>query len=154
MPTWSKRSLLNLALLAIVLFAFALRVYHLNAQPLWRDEVDAIRFSSESLLNLLRMLTRVGHNGPLYFVLLRVWRNLTGDSEFALRYLSVAGGVLMVPLTYKIGRRFKLPSVAALMATLLVATSPYLHWYSQEAKMYTWLAVLILLAVYAYHPVL
>ncbi|HEY84973.1 MAG TPA: hypothetical protein G4N96_07685, partial [Chloroflexi bacterium] len=127
-------------MLAVVLLAFALRVYHLDAQSLWRDEVDAIRYSSGSLGYLLSVLPQEGHNGPLYFAALRLWRALTGDSEFSLRYFSTVGGVLMVALTYQVARQFRLARAVGVIAALLAAASPYLIWYSQEAKMYTWLA--------------
>ena len=154
--TISQTTLTRLGLLLLLLFAFAWRSYRLDFQSLWRDEVDAIRFSSEPFLSfasfegLTAGLTRPGHNGPLYFVWLRGWRWLTGDSEFALRYFSVVAGVLLVALIYQVARRLALGRAAALLAALLAATSPYLLWYSQEAKMYTWLAGLVLLAIYAF----
>ena len=149
-----KATRTSLMLIAMVLVAFALRCYRLDYQSLWRDEVDAIVFSQGTFLELVQQLTRRGHNGPLYFVFLKGWRSLSGDSEFALRYFSLVGGVLMVPLIYRVGRRLGLSKVAAAAAALLVTTSPYLVWYSQEAKMYTWLACLILISVYAYQAAL
>ncbi len=50
-------------------------------------------------------------------------------------------------MTYRLGRRF-LPEAGATLAGILAATSPYLVWYSQEAKMYgllTALGALVLL---------
>jgi len=139
---------------AIALLAFALRVYHLDAQSLWRDEVDAIRYSGGSPGYLLSVLAQAGHNGPLYFVFLRLWRALTGDSEFALRYFSTIGGVLAVALTYQAARQLRLARAVGVIAALLMAASPYLVWYSQEAKMYTWLVTLVLLAIYAHQKAL
>lgn len=144
----------------LLLVAFAIRCYRLGFQSLWRDEVDAIRFSSDPFLDfssldaLTTTLTRPGHNGPLYFVWLRGWRWLTGDSEFALRYFSLLAGVLLVALVYQVAQRLELGSQIGLVAALMTATSPYLLWYSQEAKMYTWLAVLIMVAIYAYQSAL
>ena len=149
-----KESTGKYLLLAIVLLAFVLRVYHLNAQSLWRDEVDAIRYSGGTFRYLLSILSQKGHNGPLYFVVLRLWRALTGDSEFALRYFSTVGGVLMVALSYQTARALRFTRAAGVIAALLAAGSPYLIWYSQEAKMYTWLATLVLLAAYAFQRAL
>ena len=56
---------------AIVLLAFALRVVHLDFQSLWRDEVDAIRFATRPLPELLSTFGKPGENGPLFFLLLR-----------------------------------------------------------------------------------
>ena len=135
--------------LLLALLAFACRAYHLDFQSLWRDEVDALRFATRPFPALLATFVRPGENGPLYFLLLRGWLALSGHSEFALRYLSLLGGVLAVPLTVALGRRLVGPR-AALLGALFVATSPYLIWYSQEGKMYALLVSLVLAALWAF----
>lgn len=130
--------------------AFLLRVLHLGTQSLWRDEVDAIRFSSWSFRELVTGLTWTGHNGPLFFLLLRPWRSLTGDSEFALRYPSALMGTLAIPLGFVLARQLGFSRQTGLLLGLLLATSPYLIWYGQEAKMYALLLALITLAFIAY----
>jgi 4-amino-4-deoxy-L-arabinose transferase-like glycosyltransferase len=135
--------------LALVLVAFGLRAYHLDFQSLWRDEVDALRFATRALPDLLATFRTPGENGPLYFLVLRGWLLLTGRSEFALRSLSLIAGVLAVPLTVALGRRL-LDRQTALVGGLLVATSPYLVWYSQEAKMYALTVSLVIAALWAY----
>lgn len=138
----------------LILLAYTLRVYGLGYQSLWRDEVDAIRFSTGIIMDLWQALPQAGHNGPLYFLILHGWRALTGDTEFALRYLSVAGGVLAVALIYRVARQFGWGKNGSLLAAALAATSPYLIWYAQEAKMYSWLCAVILAAVYAFYAAL
>lgn len=86
-------------------------------------------------------------NGPLYFFLLRGWIGLVGSSEFALRFLSLCFGVLIVPLVYVLGCRL-FDRAVGMWAALLAACSPYLLWYGQEVKMYTLLPLLVLLALY------
>lgn len=138
----------------MIFAAFLLRVYHLDYQSLWRDEVDAIRFSDGEFVALLTALPQQGHNGSLYFLALRGWRILTGDTEFAVRYLSVVAGILIIALVYRIGRQLRLGVQIAIIAALLAATAPYLIWYSQEAKMYSWLVCLVLTAIYAFQSAL
>ena len=138
------------AIVGITWLAFLLRAVNLSSQSLWRDEVDAIRFSSWPLDQLLRGLFQAGHNGPLYFLLLRPWRAFSGDTEFALRYPSVVMGTLAVPLSFVFARQLGLSHRLSLLLGLLLATSPYLVWYGQEAKMYTLLLALILLGFIAY----
>ncbi len=146
------------ALLAITLVAFLLRAPHLDTQSLWRDEVDVIHLANELLsrppvsetktlpIPLVRRLVQTGYNGPFYIFLMRGWLSLVGDGDFVLRYLSLCCGVLAVPLSYRAGKRMVgLP--AAVMAALLVAISPYLIWYSQDAKMYAMVTALILLGL-------
>jgi 4-amino-4-deoxy-L-arabinose transferase-like glycosyltransferase len=130
------------------LLAFALRVLGLNYQSLWRDEVDAIRFASQSLVDLLQTFASPGENGPLFYLLLRPWLDQAGRSEFGLRFFSVVCGVLAIPLLYRVAERlFGSRSWVALLASLLAATSPYLVWYSQEGKMYALVVVLVLLSM-------
>jgi 4-amino-4-deoxy-L-arabinose transferase-like glycosyltransferase len=155
------------ALLAITLVAFLLRASHLDTQSFWRDEVDVIHLANEPLpgsdvggaffgrsdgeiygflLPLVQRLVRVGYNGPLYFLLMRVWLRLVSDSEFALRFLSLCAGVLTVPLAYRAGRRL-VGRPEAVITAILVAISPYLIWYSQDAKMYAMVTALTLLGL-------
>ncbi len=134
------------ALSVLTLVAFLLRVSHLDAQSLWRDEVDVIRFASGPLPQLVQSLVKAQHNGPLYHILMRGWLGLAGDSEFALRYPSLCFGVLTVPLIYQLGRRL-VGRRSALMAALLVVVAPYLVWYGQDAKMYALVLALTLLAM-------
>jgi len=138
-------------LVGLIGLAFALRLFRLDFQSLWRDEVDAVRFACAPLADLLGAFVRPGQNGPLYHLLLRPWLHLAGDGEFGLRFFSLIWGVLAVPLTFRLARRIfpSLPGVACL-AALLATTSPYLVWYSQEGKMYTLVVALILLSMDRY----
>ncbi|MFN3928098.1 MAG: glycosyltransferase family 39 protein [Thermoflexus sp.] len=129
-------------LLILILLAFALRVSTLTAQPLWRDEVDALRFGRDLSAEvegafqrraqagweaLSALLTRPGFNGPLYFLGLFQWVRLAGDSEFALRFPSAGFGVLAVALSMALFRRYLPPSVARLTAWFL-AVAPFMVW--------------------------
>lgn len=133
----------------LILLAFGLRVYHLDYQSLWRDEMDALRFALFPLPRLLGTFAQQGWNGPLYFLLLRLWIMGTGQTEFALRFPSFLGGVLTVPLIYALGRQLGSRRLA-MVGSLLAVTSPYLVWYSQEAKMYALLTAGVLLSWYLY----
>lgn len=140
-------------LAALVLIAFGLRLAGLDAQSLWRDEVDAVRFALRPVGEILTTFTTPGENGPLYYLLLRPWLAVAGSSEFALRFFSAAMGIVAVPLVARLVRR--LPGAEAwpalgLVAALLVATSPYLAWYGQEGKMYTLVVTLVLLSMERY----
>ncbi len=128
--------------------AFGVRAAGLEAQGMWRDEVDALNFARAPGAEMLQNFTRPGWNGPLYFLALRGWIALTGQTAFALRFFSVLGGVLSVALAYVLARRV-VGRAAALWALPLLSFSPYLVWYAQEVKMYTWVPSLTLLALYA-----
>jgi mannosyltransferase len=129
-------------LLFVTWLAFALRVYHLSYQSLWRDEVDALRFATQPLTDLVTMFTRAAQNGPVYFLLLRPWLGLAGHTEFALRMPSVIFSTLAVPVTYALLARLAGRKPAALVA-LFMAVTPYQVWYGQEAKMYALVTLLV-----------
>lgn len=132
---------------ALLLVAFAVRLYNLIGESLWRDEVDIVRFALAPLDALLRNFPRAGFNGPLYLLLMRGWFALTGVSDFSLRYFSLIFGVLLVALVYTLSRRM-LGARPALIAAWLCAIAPVEIWYSGEGKMYTLQPALLVLALY------
>ncbi len=131
----------------LLLVAYAVRIATITAQGMWRDEVDALRFATAPWSELLATFTRPGWNGPLYFLLLRLWTMGVGSSAFALRTFSLLWAILSLPILYHLGRR--LVGHAAPIAVLLFAAAPYLVWYAQEVKMYTLVPFLVLMALYA-----
>ncbi|MEA3335506.1 MAG: hypothetical protein U9R25_06310 [Chloroflexota bacterium] len=148
----------RLLLTGFCLVSYAWRITGLDSQSLWRDEVDVIRFASRSLPEVLETFAKPGQNGPLYFLAFKPWLTLAGQSEFALRYLSLLGSVVAIPLTYFLVRylvaltsngRYRFPfgptlANVPLIAALLMAINPYLSWYAQDAKMYALLVPLML----------
>src|SRR5690242_14786936 len=91
----------NLLLLALMLAAFALRIYHLDAQSFWSDEgISVIRARNDfgALLAALPL-----EHMPLYFAGLHVWMLLAGEGDFAVRFFSLLFSVLAVPLAYDLG---------------------------------------------------
>jgi uncharacterized membrane protein len=135
-----------LLLLLILLAGFALRLYRLGAESLWYDETVSAFLASESVPDLIGHTARDIHP-PGYYFLLHFWTLVAGPSEFALAYLSLSFGVLLIPLTYLLSRRLADTSTA-MWAALLVAFSPYHVWYAQEVRMYTLGAVLGLITAY------
>ncbi len=147
MARFSPRT--RLLLIFLLLAAWAWRLYGLEAQSLWRDEVDSLRFATRDLPQVLAAFTRPGENGPLYYLLLRPWLALMGQSEYALRWTSAFAGMLALPLIFAWGRRLFNPTIG-LIALLLLAVNPYHLWYSQEARMYAMLGVVTMLVLWSF----
>lgn len=124
-----------LPLILILLFAFALRLYRLGYQSLWYDETVSVLLAKKSL-TALTAHTAGDIHPPLYYYLLHFWIRLTGSSEFSLAFLSLAFGLLLIPLLFYLGRRLYGVKVG-LLGALLLALSPFNLWYSQEVRMYT-----------------
>ena len=142
-----KRWLPTLLLLLILLLAFGLRFYGLDAQSLWNDEGTSIALAQRDLATIARDAAHDIHP-PLYYWLLSGWLRLAGTSEAAARSFSALLGVGLVLLTYALGRKL-MTRWAGLAAAFLAAISPFQVYYSQEARMYILLAVLAAAAVLA-----
>lgn len=132
-------------LLALLLLAAALRFHRIDAQSFWNDEGNSARLSERSLALIIEGTASDVHP-PLYYLLLRGWRELAGASEFSLRALSAFAGILAVAATAALARRWQRRPAAAAATTLFMALSPPLVYYSQEARMYELLALLAALA--------
>lgn len=152
-------------LVAVLLLAFVLRVHNLDVQSFWNDEGNSARLSERSIPLIIEGTASDVHP-PLYYLLLHQWRKLVGASEFGLRSLSLFAGMLTVPLTFVFGkmvskkagrrgtqRRYKVTQRLGgeaewlgLLAAGLLAISPGMVYYSQEARMYALLGFWTMLA--------
>ncbi len=156
---FKARPRLWIALILISLVAFLLRTFRLDYQSLWYDEAFSV-FLARMNLGEITARTAADIQPPLYYYLLHFWIALTGDTEFAVRFLSLFFGVLTVPLMYVTARRALTPPVpplakggqggvsAAIFSALLALFSPLYLWYSQETRMYTLITFLGLLSSY------
>jgi len=126
---------------------FFARVYALAAQSLWNDEGTSVALAQTSINAIVNAAARDIHP-PLYYLLLHFWIQGAGSSEFALRFLSVLAGVLIVALTFRIAREFFSQDVA-LIAAVLSALNPFQVYYAQETRMYIWVTLFACLSVWA-----
>jgi len=141
----------SIVLLLILAAAAALRLYALGAESLWFDEAYSVWVARHGIgWQLSQSTQRIFP--PAYYSLLHVWLAL-GDSEFAVRLLSVLLGLLSVLGMYALARQLFDVRVG-LIAAAILAVSPLHVAYSQEARMYillaalgTWSAYLMLLAL-------
>ncbi len=136
----------NLTIITLILiFAAATRIINVSSWPVWTDEGWSIWATDDARLDVV--LDNLAHDRhpPLYFVALRGWRSLAGDSPLALRYLSIAAGLLTVAVTYRIGADV-FGKRAGLYAALLFAALPIAVYYSQEVRHYGWFMLFVALS--------
>jgi hypothetical protein len=120
-------------ILGLLLLAFGLRVLWLDGQNIWGDEAWSYTVSGWPLSQVIASDAET--NPPLYHVLLFAMRRLIGETPFALRYLSVICGVIVSSLLYRTGRELGGRKMG-LWTLAVAAVSPFLVYYSQEARMY------------------
>ncbi len=124
-----------------------LRIFHLDAQSIWYDEGLSIYLAQQPVAQAVSLSATTDHP-PLHTLVLGGWIALAGDNDFAVRFLSLFFGMLAVVLTYALGAQFD--RRAGLIGAGLLALSPLAVYYSQEARDYTLLWALTLIATVAF----
>lgn len=142
-----SRNKVALVLFTIVLLAGGLRLYGLQIQSLWVDELASVRYSDPDDLRQVVRLTRSDVHPPGYYLLLSLTRSVLGDEEWALRFPSAVAGVLSVLAMYFLGRRLysEREGLATALFTAVLFAPLY---YSQEARSYSLLLLFSVLTAY------
>lgn len=130
-------------LTAISGLGLILRLVSIGIRAIWLDEAYSLDVAIEPLSAIWNWSAPAEPaDPPLYFTLLHFWVGF-GDGETTVRLLSASLGAAIVPLAAVLGRMLAGRRVGLLTA-FLVAVSPILIRYSQEARMYSLLGLLVL----------
>ncbi len=134
-----------LALAAIVAVALALRVVQLGTKSFWLDEADSLLYATASWRQFSQVIAYRELNQLPYYLLLREWIHL-GTGEAVVRTLSVLPAVATVPALYALGAAL-FDRSTGLAAGALLAVNAYHIEFSQEARAYTLLVLLVTLSL-------
>jgi hypothetical protein len=129
---------------SLVVLALALRVPFVG-RSYWIDEGISVGISSHHLTQIPALLTRDG-SPPLFYVVLHLWMSVFGRSELATHLLPLIISLSAIPLAYWSGREL-FGRRAGRWAAALMATNPFLAWYSTETRMYTLVIAVALVGV-------
>lgn len=132
-------------LLALAVVAFVVRL-PLMSQSLWYDEAFTLWLAQMDFGPMMKAIKGDVHP-PFFYIVEWLTVHLWGST--ALRWPSMLFGVAAVWLVHLIFNRFDLPRRVNVTSQALVIGSPFLIYYSTEARMYSLLLALILLAVWA-----
>ena len=137
----------------VLLFGAFMRIYHITEQSIWFDEAFA--------WNIVRqpdMFPRIAADThpPLYYLFLRVWITVAGDSPLALRAMSMFFGMMTIALVYQIAREVvrqrgwtSIVGVPIFAALVMAMTDAEIDL-AQEARNYTLYTMLACLSVWMY----
>ena len=126
------------------------RTLHIAEQSFWVDEGYA--FYHAHFPDLVTSLARDTHP-PLYFATLRLWSEIAGHSELALRWFSLLPSMLSLALVYQLAREVLKHRAAAArnqnvsaptLAMLMLALADAENFLAQEARHYTWLVFFVI----------
>ena len=132
-------------LAAITLCGLALRLCEAATQPLWTDEALTLVLAKWPTLDLL--LRPVDPTAGLYYVLHQLF--VPDEAGLvAIRGISIVAGTLSIPGIYAVAR-LGIGRSSGLLAAALLAISPVLVDYSQEARAYALQLFLVLVSAAA-----
>ena len=127
-------------ILAIASFA---RFHRIGREPLWIDEGYSWWDARQSFADLWTLVPQCDPHPPLYFLLLKGWIALFGDSAMALRTPSAILGIASTAVVYAAGREVdgERGRGIAWVAALLFALAPFQIYFSNEARPYALLCL-------------
>ena len=134
-PLSSPASIVLFALI-VALFIGA-RLWGLTASCLWFDEVFSVHAAKHGWTELFRFVAADIIHPPLFYVLLKVWIGIGGESLLWLRLFPlIASIVLIIPFLF-LCRELHLARTETGLALLLMGVNGYLIKYAQEVRMYS-----------------
>jgi uncharacterized membrane protein len=161
-------------MLLVLIVATALRVRRLDAYGLWIDEISSLQMSSAQPAGQIALprnvivtsqtnrtpidraarwtqiptALRSDTHPPLYPLLLRLWREIFGDSDSSLRSLSLLCSIVAIVLLYDATRLLHRRDAAIWAAAIMAVAGAQIE-FAQEARSYELLTMLLLAVVCA-----
>ncbi len=124
-------------LVGIVALGAALRFATLDLQSYRYDEAVTVgRVIHPSLFDTFATVPKSESTPPLYYLVAWLWSRPFGTGEVWLRSLSALAGTASIVVVYLASVALPLPRRSALIAAAIVAVSPVLIWFSQDARAY------------------
>lgn len=137
-------------IILILVIGLILRLINLN-QSLWLDEaISTLAARDYSYYGIAFDFLKIDNHSPGFYLLLKLWGETFGFTDWILRILPVLLGVGLIFITYRIASTLSKDSKLPLIAALLISTSPLLIYYSQEIRMYILITLLAALQVYVF----
>jgi Predicted membrane protein len=132
-------------LIVLTIAGFFLRFYNLGYNSLWLDEATTYTYSSASFAGIWGLTAGGEFNPPLFYWIEHVML-VFGNSEAILRFVPALLGVLSIPVFYLVGKEF-LDRNTGIIAAAACAVSPFLIYYSQEARAYAVMLFFVAIAM-------
>ena len=129
-----------LALTAILLLAFGLRLWGLGRASLWSDEAFTYWWTQVPLATLWGPRAALETNPPLYYTVAWAAQHLLGSGEWALRLPSALFGTAGVAVVFFLGALVGGRATGLIAALLTAVAAPHVY-YSQDARTYALLSL-------------
>jgi uncharacterized membrane protein len=130
----------KIILLLILILAAALRLYNLDYQSPWLDEIHTLNESnpSQTLSEVYKHILQGEQLPPLYFFIVYFIFKIFGYSIFVARFFSAIIGVLTVYMFYLFGKEL-IDKKTGVIAALFMAVNYYaLFTLKKHGLIYCW----------------
>jgi uncharacterized membrane protein len=134
-PFSSCSSILILALIVSVFIGA--RLWGLTASCLWFDEIFSVHAARHEWSQLLNFVAADIIHPPLFYILLKIWISIGGESLLWLRLFPVLTSIAVIVPFMLLARELRMGPTEIKLALLLMAVNGYLLKYAQEVRMYS-----------------
>jgi mannosyltransferase len=146
-PDQKAQKLFQILILVAIFITLVVRIYNIEQKNVWFDEVYSWKLAQESFIQVIGLSSGDIHP-PLYYIVLKIWMMVFGDSVFSIRFLSVVFSMFSLIFIYKICNLIFKDSLQTFLVIFLYAVSPLNIYYSQEARMLNLNMLLCLGSIY------
>lgn len=127
-----------------------IRFWGLTGSCLWFDEIFGVHAATQPFGSLLSFVARDLIHPPLFYILLKLWIMIGGESLLWLRLLPVVFSIVALVPFFLLCRELKLKWQAIAAALFLIAVNGSLIKYSQEVRMYSLLLCISLFSIWLF----
>lgn len=149
----SKQHVAAVMLVLLIILGSIERIYGIDRQSLWSDELYAVIASYKPHYADVWQLMLGDSHPPGYLTFMYWTLPLTGYSDFGIRLHALVFGIVWIPLVFWLGRRWFSVNTG-LLAAAVIASAYNAVYYSQEARAYTMLIAFNLLNLICFFEIL
>src|SRR5215212_7617514 len=140
-----------LGIIALIFLIYVLlRLWRLTDSCLWFDEIFSVHAAEQDWGNIFQFVAQDLIHPPLFYVLLKIWIAVGGESLFWLRLFPVFFSILAVFPFIRLCRELGLSLSTVALALTFFAVNGSLIKYAQEVRMYSLFSFLALVSLWLF----
>lgn len=146
----SRKGQILLFFLPVIALTILSRLYGLSKFGLWLDEVFSFRLAKQDWNSLFQQAISDGVHPPLFYILLKIWILIGGESLVWLKALPLLFAIAVLVPLYLLCRDLTITFAEFCLALIFVSLNSYLIFFAQELRMYSLLAFLSITSMYLF----
>ena len=127
---------INYFIIIPIVCAVVLSQRHIDYTQYLAYEAWSITFANLNWKNLLSVMWQRELNMGLYYISLKIWVTIFGESELAVRSLSVVFSIFAIVMTFAIGKRLFDAKIGLVAATILSVNVFFIESFTRSKSLY------------------